>query len=790
MRLLIVSAVLTVALATGARAGPEAPPHSTLSRAAFSQLATAYRSALETGHEPRTDQRDDAGAPLYVNRLIAEASPYLRQHAHNPVDWRPWGEAALAEARALGRPIFLSVGYAACHWCHVMEVESFDDPEVAVRLNRDFVPIKVDRETHPAVDEAYIRATELITGAAGWPNTLWLTPDGAPIFARTYMPKADLLAASHAISTAWKEDQAGLRAYGAQVAAAIKAEATRDQTLAIALGAEARSTAFQALLDRHNPLTGGFSETAQFPLAPSLRFLLDHWRRTGEAEALEAVQLTLDYMIAGGLHDHVGGGFHRYTVDPDWDLPHFEKMLYTQSQMARVLVEAWEITGRAAYRRAAERTLDYVLRDMMSADGGFYASEDADSALEPNGERVEGAFYAWTHDAVVKALDDDPTGVAAAFALDAAPLIEAGATLRSDADEIDALAGFDMELNRLRALREERPRPFRDEKIIAGWNGLMIEAFAAASVAFERPDYRVAAERSAALLWGTLWRPAAATGETGTLGRFLIDGAAADAPGALTDYAWLALGAIALADAGAGDEWSKRAVLLTDAALARFRTDGGRLALDAEPTPLGRTLESDDSILPTGESSLIEALALLALRQQGFMAEDDARAALSAAAPAIVRLPDGRVTALQAAAIVDEGESGHRRALADGMVQVNARHEGGRFTVRLSIAPGWHINAHRPHDDMLIPTVLEGVVVGDVVYPAPHDVDLGFSDMPLSVIEGAAEISAEIKSDVSAASGDQSQAPVDIALTLQACSTEICLEPRRAVFRFSPAGSP
>ena len=505
------------------------------------RLEAAY-DAKGPDYVPRTHLLDAGGRAQYLNRLILEASPYLIQHAHNPVDWRPWGPEALAEAAARDLPIFLSVGYATCHWCHVMEEESFDNEAVAAILNADFIAIKVDREQHPALDQIYLTATQLQQGHAGWPNSLFLLPDGRPFHTGTYYPRPRFIQVLEAVARAWRSDQrAGIERGAEQLSAAIRLFAPSEISTAPPPGAAQFAAAVSQLAGMQNTLEGGFSSSQQFPQEGFLLFLLDHWRRTGEPQALAMATRSLDAIAAGGIHDHAGGGFHRYTVDPNWRTPHFEKMLYNQGQLARAFIEGWEATGNPAWRRAARRAFDYVLRDMTDAQGAFYAAEDADS-LDAAGKLEEGAFYVWSPAEARAALGAEAEFAIETLGLGETPTLEAGPVAHLDPTGVADFAALDPLLERLRLARDARARPLRDDKIIAGWNGLMIRALAEGAVAFEAPEYAEAAARAAEALWSRLW-----TGER--LMRLWARGRALE-DGALEDYAWLGLG---LAEQGVGD---------------------------------------------------------------------------------------------------------------------------------------------------------------------------------------------------------------------------------------------
>jgi len=453
---------------------------------------------------------------MTTRRLAGEKSPYLQQHANNPVDWYPWGEAAFAAAKKRDVPIFLSIGYATCHWCHVMEKESFEDVEAADVLNDGFVPIKVDREERPDVDAVYMTACQMLTGAGGWPLTLFLTPDRKPFFAATYLPKRSgfgrpgLIDLGRKVSQLWKEDRGKLlEAAGGilgHLGTAFGYDADRVP------GTDLFDTAYTQLESAFDAEAGGFGGAPKFPTPHRLSFLLLHGHRTGNSRALEMVDQTLSAMRLGGIWDHVGFGFHRYATDQRWFLPHFEKMCYDQALLACVYLEAGQITGRRLFLQTAEEIFDYVGRDMTAPEGGFYAAEDADS------EGEEGRFYVWTRDQFRAAVADDELarrwepilGVAVGgnFAEEATGR-QTGANILSMArplsDWAETLGRTESELagewsivrEKLLQARAGRVRPLRDEKILTDWNGLMIAALASGSRILQKPEYGHAARRAA-----------------------------------------------------------------------------------------------------------------------------------------------------------------------------------------------------------------------------------------------------------------------------------------------------
>src|SRR5689334_17431524 len=437
------------------------------------------------------------------NRLARSTSPYLRQHAGNPVDWYEWGEEAFAEARRRDVPLLISIGYAACHWCHVMAHESFEDEATAAQMNENFVCVKVDREERPDVDNVYMTATQALTGQGGWPMTVFATPDGRPFYCGTYFPPRpahgmpafrQVLAA---MADAWREQRAEVEAAGGRVAGAIS---SRLQLEPAPVSADVLDRAVAALEGSFDGRRGGFDRAPKFPPSMVLEFLLRHAARTGEERALRMARGTLEAMARGGIHDQLAGGFARYSVDADWVVPHFEKMLYDNALLLRVYLHLWRATGEPWARRVADATAGFLLRDLATPEGGFASALDADT------EGVEGLTYVWTSAQLVEVLgEDDGRWAAEVFAVTPAGTFEHGSStlqLLRDPDDAARLAGVKQ---RLFAARAQRPQPARDDKVVTAWNGLAIAALAEHGVLTGAPDSLVAARRAAELLVGTHW---------------------------------------------------------------------------------------------------------------------------------------------------------------------------------------------------------------------------------------------------------------------------------------------
>ena len=585
------------------------------------------------------------------NRLINEKSPYLLQHAYNPVQWLPWSDEAFTIAQEQNKPIFLSIGYSTCHWCHVMAHESFEDVEVAEILNRDYISIKVDREERPDVDHLYMAVCQAMTGQGGWPLTVLLTPDKLPFFAGTYYPKvrrqgrAGLMDILTQIADKWREDEAKVRGIGQQI---IESTTNRLFENREGNGEEVSAAilhkAFEIYVRTFDSEFGGFASPPKFPTSHNLSFLLRYHKRTGDRQALHMVEHSLDMMQRGGMYDHIGFGFSRYSVDQKWLVPHFEKMLYDNALLSMTYVEAYQVTRNPLYAEIASNVLTYVLRDMTDPQGGFYCAEDADS------EGEEGKFYVWTPDEVIAVLGveegelfNELYDISAEGNFEElnipnllAGRIE-GIAKRKQWHVDDVRRRIEASRQALFTYREQRIHPSKDDKILTSWNGLMIVAMAKAARALGRDDYRYAAERAANFILTHMRR------EDGRLLARYRDGEAAIL-GYVDDYAFLVWGLIELYQTTFEVKYLQVAVKLNEDMLRLF-WDHTRSGLffyghDGEQLPT-RPKEIYDGALPSGNSAA--ALNLLRLAKLTYNAELSQRAdeQLRAFSGAVLSYPTG-----------------------------------------------------------------------------------------------------------------------------------------------------
>jgi uncharacterized protein YyaL (SSP411 family) len=579
-----------------------------------------------------------------VNRLSAATSPYLLQHAGNPVDWWPWSEAAFIEAARRDVLVLLSVGYAACHWCHVMAHESFEDEQTAALLNDRMVAIKVDREERPDVDAVYMTATQAMTGQGGWPMTVIMTPDKEPIFCGTYLPRPAFQQLIGQASAAWRDQRDGVMARASQVTAAL---ASNAEAVTKAMRGDGGAFSCQAVTDEaviglgqdYDQVNGGFGGAPKFPPSMLLEFLLRYHERTDHPASLAMAAGTLDAMARGGIYDQLGGGFARYSTDPTWTVPHFEKMLYDNALLARVYAHQWRLTGAELARRVAEQTCDWMVRELRTEQGGLAASLDADS------EGVEGKFYAWTRAELEAVLGPDDAAYAAdVFGVTEAGTFEHGASvLQLSKDPADP-ARFARIRDALLTARAGRVRPDRDDKVVAAWNGLAISALAETGLLLDRPDLVAAATDIAELL-------ASLHLVDDLLVRTSRDGVAGGSAGVLEDYACVAEGFLTLSGVTGEGRWVTLADTLLDVALAEF-TDGAGGFYDTpsngEPL-IFRPADAADNATPSGTFAVAAALLSFSALTGSESRREAAMAALGVLPAIVSRYPRAGGTGLSVA---------------------------------------------------------------------------------------------------------------------------------------------
>ena len=747
-------------------------------------------------HEPFSGASDRESQ---TNRLISESSPYLLQHARNPVDWYPWGEEAFEKARKENRPIFLSVGYSACHWCHVMERECFEDEGIAKLLNEHFVSIKVDREERPDVDEVYMLATQLMTGRGGWPMSVFMTPDGKPFFTGTYFPREQFASLLSQIADAYANRHAEIREAADQFAVKLRQAAAGQFKPGPLPSEDVAADAIRSLEGRFDRRHGGFSQKPKFPPYNDLLLLMDDYARTDSESALGMVTRTLDEMALGGVYDHLGGGFHRYSTDERWLLPHFEKMLYDNAMLARVYAQAWELTKNPLYRQRAADTLDWVLRDMRDKDGGFYSAVDADS------EGEEGKYYVWTRAEILRILGEDLGDVFCQvynvaedgnYADEASgrrtgtnvihlqrPLSELAAEMGvSDIEKPMAKAR-----GKLLAVRGKRVAPGLDDKVLTGWNGLMIGSLAYCGRVLGEDGYTKAAASAADFVLKHLTKD-------GLHRRYRRGEAGVSAY--LEDYAFLANGLLDLYDATGEKRWLDASRKLADEMLEGFHDsdDGGFYSTSHDGEQLlVRMKDAYDSAVPSSNGAAAEALLRLHRLAGNSDYRDKAVETFKALSSAIARSPASASTLVRSLAdyYAEVGPTvaarPERRAPATvqkGPVTASlttsppAADGAEEVQVVVQIQPGWHINSHEPVQDYLIPTSVSvsgpGITAGEASYPPGELVTVGFSQESVSVYEGEVTLRVPFQRTKTP---DEKRVRVTVRLSYQPCDDTTCLAP-------------
>jgi uncharacterized protein len=673
-----------------------------------------------------------------MNRLAAERSPYLLQHANNPVDWYPWGDEAFDKARREDKPIFLSIGYSTCHWCHVMEHESFESPEVAEILNRDFVSIKLDREERPDVDRVYMAFVQATSGSGGWPMSVWLTPDLTPFFGGTYFPPSSrwgrpgFIEILQEIARVWRNDRASVLESAKTLLERLRAAtASRPGALAGNLpsravpGADVLAQGVEQFRQMFDPRHGGFGDAPKFPRPSELLFLLREYARTGHEDAREMALQTLRAMALGGMRDHIGGGFHRYSVDAEWRVPHFEKMLYDQAQLVVAYLEAAQASGEPFYATVAEDTIDYVLRDLTDPNGGFYSAEDADSVPpeqsgSPGAHKTEGAFYIWSDAEIQELLGEDANVVRARFGLEPggnAPADPHGEftgknllyTARS-VEDVARLSGRGVDevmavLARARRVlfeaRSHRPRPHLDDKVLTAWNGLMIAACARAARTLVTVDeaqargslrYLEAARRAAEFIRASLW-----DADRGILLRRYRDGHAA-IDGYAEDYAFFIWGLLELFQADPQPqwlEWARRLQRTQDELFWDAQDAGWFSTTGTDPSVLLRLKEDYDGAEPSASSvSVLNLLTIAhltgeesaAMKVEQALSRFGDRLGLAArVVPMLMCGASGFHAGIQQIVLVGSRDAPDTRALAGALAQLYMP-----FAVVVTVEPGEH----------------------------------------------------------------------------------------------------
>lgn len=799
------------------------------------QLKQAYKNKGDD-YQPRTEHLNEDGSPVYINRLILEESPYLIQHAHNPVNWYPWSQEAFAKARRENKPIFLSIGYSTCHWCHVMERESFDNKIIAQYLNDHFVSIKVDRERRPDVDKVYMTALMMVKGNGGWPMSSLLTPEGSPFLSDTYLPPETFIQILQRATELWQDEEVKVRQIADKITEAVQSR-QRGLQLAEHIGKERVQIAVITLLNRFDELQGGFSYAPKFPNETYLFLLLDMVIREQDMEVLSALKLSMNMMAQGGIYDQIGGGFHRYSTDNEWLTPHFEKMLYNQAHLARNYLQLFAITRDTFYKRIVTQTLDYVLRDMTSTEGGFYSASDADS------EGVEGKFFLWELDEVKSSLPKQQ----AKLAIELYGISKEGNfnELPLNDNQISETQGYNIlylpeslhdfsqshqltlaqlynDIDQIRKTlyieRQKKIAPEIDKKIVTAWNGMMITALARAGQQLKNQNYINAAVQAAEYLW----KHHVYDSGTGSQANNLIRIYRASLNGKASvkaiqgDYAYLSQAYLALYDVTKNIEWLHRSETIIKTMIRLFwDKEEGSFYMTEQPTSsmsemtdqvvlFDRPKDITDGAIPSGNAVALEVLSQLYYRTGNDYYHVKAMALVASLSSAIKNSPSAFSYFLMAVNQLNFGEVGNIQYGGKSHVRIGQTdlsrkildNNQKQITINFEITmdKGWHINSRYPLDKDLTATAItldkkysENWKVSRVEYPQGETVNLEFSDTPLSLYQDTINIkvvleSKSLRKDTKKINKKQ---PIPISIAYQTCSDKVCLAPEVKNFYFS-----
>lgn len=706
------------------------------------------------------------------SKLATSSSPYLQSHSRDLVKWYTWGKEAFETSKKEDKPVMVSFGYTACHWCHVMQETHFNDPEMAATINQNYIPVLVDRERRTALDELYLLVTEALTQQGGWPNTVFLTHEKRPFYATTYVPKEPFSRILAAVTQAWTEDRASLNAESERLARVLNEFNVRKEK-AQNLNGEVLAKSAAALVATFDPAFGGTGQDAKFYQQPLMMFLLQQYERDRNPEVLLGIERTLQAIAAGGVQDHLAGGFHRYSTDPTWLVPHFEKMLYDQAQLASMFTTAYRITGNPTYRFTAEKTLQYILDDLTAPSGGFYATRDADS------EGEEGTYYVWSPEQLKQVLSpEEAEMIMRVMGIVPGGEFEGKVVLNFFGVQPHHDALLETAMAKLHVAREQRIAPVRDEKIVVNWNGLTIAAMAQAGIQFSNQHYIQAGEKSGEFIWNSLMSA------NGDLLRIYFNGKA-ELLGELDDYAQLASGLALLYDATGKIKWLERAEKLADVMLARFLDqDAGDFFATVSKTGFGRFKSRRDIDQPSGNGAALDVLVLLSKRSKNPVYKRAAEKAIGALSGIALSSPTGGNSILAAADWFSRAETSVVQYAGDGRVQVTVKPTQvlGELDIKVRVAKGWHVNAEVPLEEFLIPTKVEvfsGKVNESIAvsYPSPQIKALSFNKQPLALLEGEFLISAK--------QGNVSMPTGTVSIDVQTCSDKICLLPETLKLNFA-----
>ena len=741
--------------------------------------------------------------PENTNRLANAFSPYLRQHAHNPVDWYPWGKEAIERAKREDKPILISIGYSTCYWCHVLEREVFTQDDAAKIMNDNFINIKIDREVRPDIDEIYMAATQLITGRGGWPNNLILTHDLKPFAAVTYLPKDRWNDMMMSISDAWENKRPQIKAQANQVTSALKRTLSGKQPLLASLPTENLAQKIYAAKARaYDNRYGGFGTGMKFPQETGLLFLLDHAQNATAPQALEMVKNTVDHMLAGGIHDHIGGGFHRYATDAQWRIPHFEKMLYNQALMALVLAQLYEETNAPHYKHALIRLLDYIARDMTDQNGAFYSAQDAET------DAVEGAYYVWNETELQEILkSNEYTALMSAYDTQDPPHFSGhkhpnGEVLYRSKNIPDSAAQGTLDgiFTTLLSVRKNRKAPLRDDKILSAWNGMMIYALAESARVLTDPTYLKRAEKAAQFILTHMKQ------DNGKLYRIYM-GNKPHQNAFLEDYAWLARGLMALHRATENETYKAATITLIEAADLYFLdkdTDAYFMSEDDDTLLIRLKTGHDAGSLPPGNPVIAHAFVDLYAATGDQIWKDKMTGIISAFGQDMINNPtmyshmihammrmDNTKTAVTVTATTTPPPANNKPQAIESKDKVHVQAQiiqnqstgtHKSVTVSIEIEEGWHLNANPASLDFLIPTVVdiqsEQTSTMQINYPDAHTMETPLGK--INIYQGTIEINATID-----AKQPINTSKMRALIQVQACQKDTCYPPSQITVEIS-----
>lgn len=746
---------------------------------AFSDNSVSIETSNKRANPDKSSLCQDS-ANCYTNSLINEKSQYLLQHAHNPVNWLTWNDEALEKARKENKPIFLSIGYASCHWCHVMEKESFSDVEIAKLINDNFIPIKVDRELRPDIDQFYGNAVMIFTGQMGWPMSVFLTPDTKPFYGGGYYNKADFETVLISVTDNWKRQSASLIDKANDVVASINAS-SRAAGDSVKVDDALRQEAIKSLLSFVDDYNGGFGEGSKFPRESWLYLLLDHsYAGPHKKDSWDALKLTLDKMANGGIYDQLGGGFHRYTIDPYWNIPHFEKMLYNQAFLIRLYLKSNAFRANELHENIAIETLEFLINEMQAPNGGFYSSIGAES------ESIEGKYYSWSEDEIDNVLTVEESKIAReVYGIDKygdidnqknVLYIETSVNEYSKNHKIPhkrLQVTLKNIRNKLLSHRSQRIKPSIDNKIIMAWNGLAITALSESSMYLNNSKYLNIAIKSANLIWNDF---------QSDRGFYRINyNGVSEVAAQLDDYAYYLQALISLYDTDKNKVWLDRAIVVTNIMLDKFWDEKNsgfyNVPVDQKSGLLIRPKTAFDKTLPSGNAIASQMLMRLAIRTGNTEYRHKAKVILARFSSGVEDVPSAYSSLLVASNELENGEKDLPVYAANGHVRIDSfirKHNSEiELSVELSIDDEWHINSNKPLNHSVISLVLSSgdkqIKLQNIIYPTHDVVRLGFSKSLLAIYQGNNMIKSKI-----IISHDEN--PV-LKIGLQACNDKICLAP-------------